>query len=103
MRRVLINLGSGIGDALLMLPVALYFKSLGYGVDGYVKQKGTYQLLKSLNILDNLLDAKAVKLKQFWGYQLFLSDFLLDFKFAFYAFFLLGEVGRLFKSSLLSV
>lgn len=98
MRRVLINLGSGIGDALLMLPVALYFKSLGYGVDGYVKQKGTYELLKSLNILDNLLDAKAVKLKQFWGYHLFLSDFLLDFKFAFYAFFCWARSGACLRA-----
>jgi ADP-heptose:LPS heptosyltransferase len=48
--------------------------------------------------LDNLLDANTIKLTHFWGYDLFLSDFLLDFKFAFYTFFCWVRSGTRLKA-----
>ena len=86
MARVLINLGSGIGDAVLMIPVILNFKKSGYCVDAYFTQKGAYELLKSLDILNSYFYREKITFNDLQSYDLFLSDFLLSFKFAMYAF-----------------
>lgn len=45
---ILVNLVSGVGDAVLVLPIILHLKHAGYCIDGYVKQKSTYDIFECI-------------------------------------------------------
>ena len=85
MKKYLINLSAGIGDGVMLMPILREIKSRSnVTVDGYFTQRSTYDLYQSMDLLDNLYFKKDHCLLdcRMLGYDYYLSDFLLDFRFA---------------------
>ncbi len=72
-------MSQGIGDALMFLPLINSLRSKQFEIDGYFKQKATYELFKSLGILNNLIFHNGRFFNhKLLGYKLYISDFMID-------------------------